>query len=98
MQVVYNLFNPTEGRRQPVGFQGPDFGQTIEAATEKGMGVVAIKVLAGGPLGGSTDPHPLNQGSRTEGESRLGRVERGRLSSWKRRARIRWPRQPLSTC
>jgi aryl-alcohol dehydrogenase-like predicted oxidoreductase len=72
VQLVYNLFNPTEGRRPPTGFDGPDFGQTIEAAAEKGMCVVAIKALAGGPLGGSSVPHPLNKGSRTEGEFEAG--------------------------
>ncbi|MEA2639406.1 MAG: hypothetical protein QOF51_800, partial [Chloroflexota bacterium] len=63
VQLTYNLLEPTEGRMPPPGYQGHDNGQMIDLAGEHGMGVVVIRVLAGGVLSGAPAPHPLNTGS-----------------------------------
>lgn len=53
VQVYYNLLNPSAGFSVPVGFVGNDFKLLIRKASEKKMGVVVIRVLAGGALGGN---------------------------------------------
>ena len=64
VQLSYNILNPSEGGPLPEGADGPDYGDTIGHAVAQGMGVVVIRVLAGGALSGNTEPHPLNEGSR----------------------------------
>jgi aryl-alcohol dehydrogenase-like predicted oxidoreductase len=51
VQAYYNLLNPTAGIQVP-GFVGQDFRQLIDAAAKMQMGVVVIRVMAGGALGG----------------------------------------------
>lgn len=58
IQAPYNLLNPTAGMPAPPGFPFQDYRQTIDRAAETGIGVIAIRVLAGGALSGSTDRHP----------------------------------------
>ena len=55
VQAYYNLLNPTAGMDAP-GFVGQDFGRLIDAAAKQEMGVVVIRVMAGGALGGSCGP------------------------------------------
>jgi aryl-alcohol dehydrogenase-like predicted oxidoreductase len=50
IQAQYSLLNPTEGRTAPAGFKGQDYGQTIELAGRKGIGVTAFRALAAGAL------------------------------------------------
>ena len=61
IQAQYNILNPTEVRA-PAGFQGPDFGRTIEQAAAKGMGVVVYRALSAGALaqrpGAAVRPSP----------------------------------------
>ncbi len=64
VQLSYNILNPSEGGPLPEGADGPDYGDTIGQAAAQGMGVVVIRVLAGGALSGNAEPHPLNEGSR----------------------------------
>ena len=52
VQAYYNLLNPSGGMAVPPGFVGHDFDRLIDKAAERGMGVVAIRVLAGGALAG----------------------------------------------
>jgi aryl-alcohol dehydrogenase-like predicted oxidoreductase len=52
VQTYYNLLNPSAGENAPRGFGGQDFGKLIESAARQGMGVVVIRVMAGGALGG----------------------------------------------
>lgn len=52
VQAYYNLLNPSAGVSVPSGFTSYDFGQLIDRATEQGMGVAAIRTLAGGALAG----------------------------------------------
>ncbi len=51
-QVYFNLLNPSAALPVPANFGGQDFGGLIGLAAQKRMGVVAIRVLAGGALGG----------------------------------------------
>jgi len=53
VQAYYNLLNPSAGVPVPAGFVGNDFKLLIRKASKRGMGVVVIRVLAGGALGGS---------------------------------------------
>lgn len=52
VQTYFNLLNPSAGHRVPDGFRGYDFQQLIEKAGGGGMGVVAIRVMAAGAVGG----------------------------------------------
>src|SRR5690606_15346418 len=57
-QVVYNLLNPSAARTLPEGFPAQDYGRLFDA-TKAGVGVVGIRVLAGGALSGSAERHPI---------------------------------------
>jgi L-galactose dehydrogenase/L-glyceraldehyde 3-phosphate reductase len=58
--VPYSALNPTAAVL-PAGFRGRDFGQVIERAAARGMGVVALRVLEAGALTGREDRHPLSR-------------------------------------
>jgi aryl-alcohol dehydrogenase-like predicted oxidoreductase len=68
-QCYYNLLNPSAGQTVPPGFSALDYGQILDHATAKGMGVFVIRVLAAGALtsdpgaGGGSSPEPLSPGS-----------------------------------
>ena len=49
---LYNLLNPSAGTTMPAGFAGQNFDRLIVRAAGRGMGVVVIRVMAGGSLGG----------------------------------------------
>ena len=53
VQSYFNLLNPSAGIAVPVGFKGQDFCQLINVAASNNMGVVIIRIMAGGALGGS---------------------------------------------
>ena len=59
IQTVYNALNPSGGRRVPSSFPYQDYGQLIDRASAKGIGVIAIRVLAGGALSGTADRHSI---------------------------------------
>lgn len=59
VQVVYNLLNPSTGQPVPAGFPYQDYRQLTDRAADKGMGAVAIRILAGGALSGALDRHPV---------------------------------------
>jgi aryl-alcohol dehydrogenase-like predicted oxidoreductase len=52
VQAYYSLLNPSAGLDVPVGFAGANFHKLINLAAEKNMGIVNIRVMAGGALGG----------------------------------------------
>ena len=54
VQSYYNLLNPSSGIAVPAGFKGYDFRRFIDLAAGHDMGVVIIRVMAGGALGGET--------------------------------------------
>jgi aryl-alcohol dehydrogenase-like predicted oxidoreductase len=58
VQACYNLINPTASVPAPPGFPFQDYGQLIAQAAARGIGVLAIRVLAGGALSGSAERHP----------------------------------------
>lgn len=62
VETEYNIWEPTEARLPPPGFQGMDMGQTIPYSAARGMGIVVIRALGSGALGGAEEPHPLNTG------------------------------------
>jgi aryl-alcohol dehydrogenase-like predicted oxidoreductase len=59
IQVPYNLLNPSAGTTVPPDFPFQDYGRIIDQAAEKEMGVIAIRILAGGALSGSAERHPV---------------------------------------
>ena len=52
VQAYYNLLNPSAGTAVQEGYAGQDFQRLMDRASERGMGVVVIRVMAGGALGG----------------------------------------------
>jgi aryl-alcohol dehydrogenase-like predicted oxidoreductase len=59
IQIPYNLLNPSAGTIVPRSFPFQDYGQLIDDATQQEMGVIAIRILAGGALSGSAERHPV---------------------------------------
>src|SRR5215475_2940631 len=58
VQAVYNLLNPSGSIHVMAGFPFQDYQGVIHAAAEQGIGVFAIRVLAGGALTGTAARHP----------------------------------------
>jgi len=58
-QVVYNMLNPSAGTELPPNYPAQDYGRLFEHTRQAGVGVVGIRVLAGGALSGSTERHPI---------------------------------------
>src|SRR5437660_2932020 len=58
-QVVYNMLNPSAATALPANYPGQDYGRLFDHTTADGVGVVGIRVLAGGALSGSIERHPL---------------------------------------
>lgn len=50
MQTPYHLLNPSSGRTMDGDFSETNYGNVIAACAREGMGVLAIRVLAGGAL------------------------------------------------
>ena len=63
IQTCYNLINPTAGTQAPRDFPFQDYQRLIDKAAHNQMGVIAIRVLAGGALSGIIDRHPLAERS-----------------------------------
>jgi L-galactose dehydrogenase/L-glyceraldehyde 3-phosphate reductase len=59
IQIPYNLLNPSGGTIVPRNFPFQDYGQLIDHAAQQEMGVIAIRILAGGALSGTKERHPL---------------------------------------
>jgi len=58
-QVVYNTLNPSAATELSPNYPAQDYGRLFDHTTAAGVGVVGIRVLAGGALSGSTDRHPI---------------------------------------
>jgi aryl-alcohol dehydrogenase-like predicted oxidoreductase len=52
IQLPYNLLNPTAGKPAPPAWDETDHGNLISLCHERGIGVFAIRVFAGGALAG----------------------------------------------
>jgi aryl-alcohol dehydrogenase-like predicted oxidoreductase len=58
-QVVYNMLNPSAAEELPATYPAQDYGRLFDHTRAAGVGVVAIRVLAGGALSGSAERHPI---------------------------------------
>jgi aryl-alcohol dehydrogenase-like predicted oxidoreductase len=58
-QVVYNMLNPSASAELPQNYPAHDYGRLFHHTTAAGVGVVGIRVLAGGALSGSAERHPI---------------------------------------
>ena len=63
IQICYNLLNPSAGMQVPPAFPFQSYQQLIDKAVHRQLGVIAIRVLAGGAFSGTTERHPLASGS-----------------------------------
>src|SRR5262245_61133628 len=58
-QVVYNMLNPSAAGALPANYPAQDYGRLLDHTRAAGVGVVGIRVLAGGALTASADRHPI---------------------------------------
>ena len=58
-QVVYNMLNPSAAVALPARYPAQDYGRLFDLTQAAGVGVVGIRVLAGGALSGSAERHPI---------------------------------------
>jgi aryl-alcohol dehydrogenase-like predicted oxidoreductase len=58
-QVVYNMLNPSAAGELPARYPAQDYGRLFDHTEASGVGVVGIRVLAGGALSGSPARHPI---------------------------------------
>ena len=58
-QVVYNMLNPSAAEALPQNYPAQDYGRLFDHTQKAGVGVVGIRVLAGGALSGSAERHPI---------------------------------------
>ena len=66
VQCYHNVLNPTAGVKVSKGFVGQDYRELMAKAGAQGMGVIVIRVVAGGALGGPVARQGL--ASETPGE------------------------------
>jgi aryl-alcohol dehydrogenase-like predicted oxidoreductase len=58
-QVVYNMLNPSAAVELPENYPAQDYRRLFDHTKAAGVGVVGIRVLAGGALSGSAERHPI---------------------------------------
>ncbi len=58
-QVTYNMLNPSAATTLPPDYPAQDYARMFEHAQAAGVGVIGIRVLAGGALSGSAERHPI---------------------------------------
>jgi aryl-alcohol dehydrogenase-like predicted oxidoreductase len=58
-QVVYNMLNPSAAGELPADYPAQDYQRMFDHTQAAGVGVVGIRVLAGGALSGSAERHPI---------------------------------------
>jgi aryl-alcohol dehydrogenase-like predicted oxidoreductase len=58
-QIVYNMLNPSAGEKLPKDYPAQDYGRLFDRTQAAGVGVVGIRVLAGGALSGLAERHPI---------------------------------------
>jgi L-galactose dehydrogenase/L-glyceraldehyde 3-phosphate reductase len=58
-QVPFNLLNPSAGVTISAGFPSQDLDRLLDLTRAEHMGVVVIRVLAGGALSGEAERHPI---------------------------------------
>ncbi len=81
-QVVYNMLNPSAATELPPNYPAQDYGRLFDHTTAAGVGVIGIRVLAGGALSGSAERHPIASpppepiGSAMSYDADVGRAQR----------------------
>lgn len=81
-QVVYNMLNPSAGTALPPNYPAQDYARLFDHTKAAGVGVIGIRVLAGGALSGSAmrhavaSPPPAPIGSASSYEGDLRRAQR----------------------
>ena len=58
-QVSYNMLNPSAAEALPPNYPAQDYGKMFDHTHAAGVGVVGIRVLAGGALSGVPERHPI---------------------------------------
>jgi L-galactose dehydrogenase/L-glyceraldehyde 3-phosphate reductase len=58
-QVVYNMLNPSAASSLRPNYPGQDYARLFDHTRAAGIGVIGIRVLAGGALSGSAERHPI---------------------------------------
>src|SRR6185312_9228223 len=58
-QVIYNMLNPSAAGALPTNYPAQDYGRLFDHTQAAGVGVVGIRVLAGGALSGSAIRHAI---------------------------------------
>jgi L-galactose dehydrogenase/L-glyceraldehyde 3-phosphate reductase len=58
-QIVYNMLNPSAGEALPKNYPAQDYRRLFDRTQANDVGVVGIRVLAGGALSGSAERHPI---------------------------------------
>jgi aryl-alcohol dehydrogenase-like predicted oxidoreductase len=58
-QVSYNMLNPSAAEALPSGYPAQDYRRMFDHTQAAGVGVVGIRVLAGGALSGVAERHPI---------------------------------------
>jgi aryl-alcohol dehydrogenase-like predicted oxidoreductase len=58
-QIPFNLLNPTALSPMPKGLPGHDFAGLMRDCAAAGVGVIGIRILAGGALSGEEARHPI---------------------------------------
>lgn len=58
-QVVYNMLNPSAAAALPANYPAQDYDALFDHTKAAGVGVICIRVLAGGALSGSAERHPI---------------------------------------
>ena len=58
-QVSYNMLNPSAAQALPPDYPAQDYGRMFDHTQAAGVGVVGIRVLAGGALSGTAQRHPI---------------------------------------
>jgi aryl-alcohol dehydrogenase-like predicted oxidoreductase len=81
-QVVYNTLNPSAAVGLPANYPAQDYGRLFDHTKAAGVGVVGIRVLAGGALSGLPERHPIASappepiGSATSYDADIARARR----------------------
>ncbi len=81
-QITYNMLNASAAAALPPNYPGQDYGRLFEHAQAAGVGVIGIRVLAGGALSGVVERHPIASpppapiGSALSYEADLARAKR----------------------
>ena len=58
-QVTYNMLNASAATSMPANYPAQDYGKLFDHTQAAGVGVIGIRVLAGGALSGITERHPI---------------------------------------